>query len=168
MFLFLTLFIIYIIIGSCSISKWQVESYFKINQSFKTHVRSKCKTITRSKNRSLESVTYIRLILAINHSFFEFVSSILQQLVPEGCVYKYNDRSALFLIAGLKILFLERADSPKWLNRRNGISSALEKRKEKKTSFSFKWGTIDWRAHDSWGSFFPQIFAWMRFAWKID
>lgn len=39
-------------------------------------------------------------------------------------------------------------------------------RKKKRSFFSFKWGTIDWRAHDSRGSFFPQIFAWMRFAWK--
>lgn len=168
--LFLVLFIIYTIIGIYSIPKWQVKSCSKINQSFKVHMRSKCKTITRNENRSLEDVTYIRLILAINHSFLEFVSFALQQLVPEGCVYKYNDRSALFLIAGLKILFLKRADSSKWSKSKNwnSISSALEKRKEKKkkTSFSFKWGTIDWRAHDSRGSFFPQIFAWMRFAWK--
>lgn len=132
--LFLVLFIIYTIIGIYSIPKWQVKSCSKINQSFKVHMRSKCKTITRNENRSLEDVTYIRLILAINHSFLEFVSFALQQLVPEGCVYKYNDRSALFLIAGLKILFLKRADSSKWSKSKNwnSISSALEKRKEKK------------------------------------
>lgn len=132
-------------------------------------MRSKCKTITRSENRSLEDVTYIHLILATYHPFLEFLSSILQQLVPEGRVYKYNDRSALFLIAGLKIFFPKRADSPKLSKskERHFFSFGKEEGKKKKEQASRLNGEgIDWRAHDSRGSFFPQIFAWMRFAWK--
>lgn len=59
-------------------------------------MQSKCKTI--NENRSLEDTTHIRLILATDHPLFEFVFSILQQLVSERCIYKYNDRSAFFLI----------------------------------------------------------------------
>lgn len=105
-------------------------------------MRAKCKTITRSENRSLEDVTYIHLILATYHPFLEFLSSILQQLVPEGRVYKYNDRSALFLIAGLKIFFPKRADSPKLSKskERHFFSFGKEEGKKKRTSFSFKWG----------------------------
>lgn len=62
-------------------------------------------------------------------------------------------------------MFLERI-LQNGRNRRIETTFLQKRGRKKKRSFSFKWGTIDWRAHDSRGSFFPQIFAWMRFAWK--